>query len=100
VTALLPVPQGLLIGTYDQGVHLLRAGRVEPLLALAAQWVPPGGLAREGQGVWVGGIGMAPVHFEEGRASRLPVPTEDVYHVLRLGSERILLGSEGLIRAR
>lgn len=99
VTALLPSDDGLIVGTYDQGVHVLRGGGVRPLPGLEAQWVPAGGLSRGPQGeLWVGGIGMPAVRWAQGRAVRVALPAEDVYGVLGREHEHLLLTSLGLMR--
>ncbi|MCH9651418.1 MAG: hypothetical protein K0U98_24540 [Deltaproteobacteria bacterium] len=99
VTALLADGDRLLVGTYDRGVYALDGEHFSPLKGLEEQWVPPGALARLGDDLWVGGLGMAPVRLNrDGNVERLRVPVRDVQgFVAGLAGEIHLLTSEGLV---
>jgi hypothetical protein len=98
VTGLLATKDGLVIATYDEGVHVLKGGRVAPVPGLERQWVPPGGLHAAGAEVWVGGTGMPPLRLTAGGATAQGVPAADVYAVHGADGARVLLTSEGLLR--
>ncbi|MCK6503871.1 hypothetical protein L6R53_10805 [Myxococcota bacterium] len=100
VTALLSDGDRLWVGTYSDGLWTVEGGEVSPVTALAGQWVPPHALARLGDALWVGGIGMAPVRLSaDGEAVAVPVPVRDVNAVLPAPEGGLWLAtSDGLVR--
>lgn len=104
VTALLSDGERLWVGTYADGLWTLDRGGVAPVPELAGQWVPPHALARLGDALWVGGIGMAPVRVAlDGSAApvAVPVPVRDVNAVLPAPEGGLWMAtSDGLVRVR
>ncbi|MEM7249444.1 MAG: VIT domain-containing protein [Acidobacteriota bacterium] len=92
ITALLPHRDTLLVGSYAEGVHELRAGRVQPLEKLDHHWTPPHGLSLVGDHLWAAGLGEAPMVIGADGFRNVPVLSETV--ALRKLDERSVLASE------
>jgi hypothetical protein len=99
ITALAADADQLWVGTYAEGVWQLDgAGRAWTVAGLEGQWVPPGGLARIGAEMWVGGVGMPPARLGPDGAFRVLVPARDVNGFAADGDTLLLLTGAGLAR--
>lgn len=99
VTALLPDGDRLLVGTYDRGVFGFASGRAARIPALGRQWVPPHGMRRIHDAVWIGGTGMSPVRLSDfGDAVAVPAPMRDVNDFLPVPGGVLMVTSDGVAR--
>lgn len=100
-TALLSDGDRLLVGTYSDGLWSVDAVGAAPVAGLEGQWVPPGALARVGERVWVGGLGMDPAVLEADGARRVDSPGRDVNGFLDADDGSVwLFTTDGPARAR
>jgi hypothetical protein len=106
VTALLDEGDRLLVGTYDEGVWFVSGARAWAASGLEGQWVPFGGLARVGDSVWIGGLGMAPARWHDaacgGRGvyvESLAVPAADVFGFVADDDALLVLTNDGVAEA-
>jgi ligand-binding sensor domain-containing protein len=100
-TALLSDGDRLLVGTYSDGLWAVTADGAAPVPGLAGQWVPPNALARVGERVWVGGLGMDPAVLGREGARSVPVPGRDANGFLPAGDGSVwIFTTDGPARAR
>ncbi|MFZ5472060.1 MAG: VIT domain-containing protein [Myxococcota bacterium] len=98
VTALHAMGDRIIAGTYDAGVFVIEGSRASRMKELAHQWVPPRAIRSQGDTLWIGGIGMAPVRVDERGVFSLPIPARDVNDFIFTDGAAWLLTSEGLLR--
>ena len=100
-TALLSDGDHLLVGTYSDGLWRVGADGAAVVPGLEGQWVPPNALARVGERVWVGGLGMDPAVLQAGGARRVAAPGRDVNGFLPADDGGVwLFTTDGPARAR
>lgn len=97
VTALAWHGGQLLVGSYARGVWARGDAGWGPLEGLADQWVPFHGLREMGDGLFVGGLGMAPrILGPDGVIRRLPVGARDANDALPVAEGWWIGTSDGL----
>jgi len=104
VTTLVDDGDRLLVGTYDEGVFAVQVDgatiRAAGIPELSDQWVPPNGIRRFGDVLWVGGLGMPPVRWADGASpERVPVPVRDTNSFASVDGGLLLLTSDGLVES-